>query len=67
LPAASFQVLYARPANAYGPLSPEALHCRQFDIAKEPFMDVTFLLLTFIFFLASVALVHGCERLRKPS
>jgi hypothetical protein len=48
-------------------LSLEPLHCRHFDIAKEPFMDVTFLLLTFIFFLASVALVHACERLRKPS
>jgi hypothetical protein len=67
LPAPSFQVLYASPANAYGPLSLESLHCRHFDIAKEPFMDVTFLLLTFIFFLASVALVHACERLRKPS
>jgi len=30
-------------------------------------MDAVFLLLTLAFFVASVALVYGCERLRQPS
>jgi hypothetical protein len=34
---------------------------------KELSMDVLFLLLTLAFFVASAALVYGCERLRKPS
>ena len=29
-------------------------------------MDIVVLLLTLAFFVASVALVHGCERLRRP-
>jgi hypothetical protein len=29
-------------------------------------MDIIVLLLTLLFFAASVALVYGCERLRRP-
>jgi hypothetical protein len=30
-------------------------------------MDIMFLLVTLAFFALSTALVHGCERLRKPA
>jgi hypothetical protein len=43
------------------------LDCRWVKKIKEPSMDAPFLLVTLVFFAASVGLVYGCERLRTPS